>query len=62
MNDYPELKGINVRIGAERLTKDIIRKMLFNNNNEIDEFQIDLTYTNLTNNNPNIKALSIEIL
>ena len=62
MKDYPELKGINVRIGAERLTKDIIRKMLFNNNNEIDEFQIDLTYTNLTNNNPNIKALSIEIL
>ena len=62
MNDFPELKGINVRIGAEKLTKDIIRKMLFNNNNEVDEFQIDLTYTNLTRNNNNIKALSIEIL
>ena len=37
MKDYPELKGINVRIGAERLTKDIIRiNNIFNllNNNE----------------------------
>ena len=62
MNDFPELKGTNIKIGAERLTKDLIRKMLFNNNDEVDEYQIDLTYTNLTRNNPNIKALSIEIL
>ena len=61
MDDYPELKGINVKIGVQKLTKDLIRKMMFNDR-DVDDYQIDLTYTNLTKDNADIKALSIEIL
>ncbi len=62
MKDYPELNGLNVKVGSEKLTKDLIRKMMFNNDKNIDEYQIDLTYLNLTKNNDNIKVLSIELL
>ena len=60
IKDYPELKGMNVKIGAEKLTKDIIRNMMFLNK-KVDECQIDLTYANLTRENDDIKALTIEI-
>ena len=60
MDDYPELDGINVKIGVQNLTKELIRNMMFNDK-EVDDYQIDLTYTNLTKDNPHIKALSIEI-
>jgi len=60
IKDYPELKGMNIKIGAEKLTKDIIRNMMFLNK-KVDECQIDLTYANLTRENDDIKALTIEI-
>ena len=60
LNNYPELKGMNIKIGAEKLTKDIIRNMMFQNK-KVDECQIDLTYANLTRENDDIKALTIEI-
>lgn len=55
IKDYPELKGMNIKIGAEKLTKDIIRNMMFLNK-KVDECQIDLTYANLTRENDDIKA------
>lgn len=61
MEDYPELKGIKVKVGIEKLTKDIIRKMMFNDK-KVDECHIDLTYANLTLENDDIKVLSIEIV
>ena len=61
MKDFPELKGIKVKIAVEKLTKDVIRKMMFNEK-KVDDCQIDLTYLNLTKDNEDIKALTIEIL
>ena len=61
MKDYPELKGLTVKIGVEKLTKDVIRKMMFNNK-KVDDCQIDLTYANLTKDNDDIRALTIELL
>ena len=29
MDDYPELEGMNVKIGVQNLTKELIRKMMF---------------------------------
>ncbi len=37
---YPELKGINVKIGTGQLTNDVIKNMMFNDN-DIDVNQID---------------------
>ena len=61
MKDFPELKGIKVRIAVEKLTKDVIRKMMFNEK-KVDDCQIDLTYLNLTKDNEDIKALTIELI
>ena len=61
MKKYPELKGLNIRIGVSELTKDVIKKMMFSGQ-KVDDCQIDLTYANLTKDNNNMKALSIEIL
>ena len=61
MKKYPELKGLNIRIGVSQLTKDVIKKMMFSGQ-KVDDCQIDLTYANLTKDNNNMKALSIEIL
>ena len=60
IKNYPELKGVNIEIGVTNLTKDVIRNFLFNGQ-KVDEYQIDLTYNNLTSSNSNLKALSIQI-
>ena len=60
IKNYPELKGVNIEIGVTDLTKDVIRNFLFNGQ-KVDEYQIDLTYNNLTSSNSNLKALSIQI-
>ena len=60
ITNYPELKGVNIEIGVTDLTKDVIRNFLFNGQ-KVDEYQIDLTYNNLTSSNSNLKALSIQI-
>lgn len=60
IKNYPELKGVNIEIGVTDLTKEVIRNFLFNGQ-KVDEYQIDLTYNNLTSSNSNLKALSIQI-
>ena len=60
IKNYPELKGVNIEIGVTDLTKDVIRNFLFNGQ-KVDDYQIDLTYNNLTNSHGNLKALSIQI-
>ena len=61
ISEYPELKGLNVKIGAGKLTKDVIKKMMYSNKN-VDDNQIDTAYNNLTKNNNDIKALTIELM
>ena len=61
MKDYPILDGINIKIGYQKLTREVIKNMMFNNK-KIDDCQIDLTYANLTKDNDDIKALTIEIM
>ena len=60
LKKYPELKGVNIKIGVSDLTKDVIKNIMFNGQ-KVDDCQIDLTYANLTKDNDNLKALSIQI-
>ena len=52
---------MNVKVGVGKLTKDVIRKVIFKNKN-VDDEQIDMAYDNLTKENDDLKALTIEIL
>lgn len=61
IKNYPELKGVNEKIGVGDLTKDVVRNMMFRGK-KVDECQIDLTYANLTKGDDNMKALTIEIM
>ena len=61
ISEYPELKGVNIKIGAGQLTKDVIKNMMFNEN-DIDENQIEKTYKKLTKNSNDVKALTIELI
>ena len=60
MKKYPELKGVNIKIGVSDLTKDVIKNIMFSGQ-KVEDCQIDLTYANLTKDNDNLKALSIQI-
>ena len=60
LKEYPELKGVNIKIGVTQLTRDVIKNIMFNGE-QVDDCQIDLTYANLTKDNDNYKALSIQI-
>ena len=61
LRNYKELKGVNIKIGVTSLTKEVIKKYIYNGQN-IDDYQVDLTYNNLTKDNKNnFKALSIQI-
>ena len=60
ISDYPELKGLNIRIGAGQFTKDVIKNMMFNDEN-VDEKEIDKTYAKLAKNS-DVKALTIELI
>ena len=57
---YPELKGVNIKIGVVDLTKEVIKNQIYKGQ-EVDDYQIDLTYNNLTQNNKKFTALSIQI-
>ena len=61
ISDYPELKGLNIRIGAGQFTKDVIKNMMFNDEN-VDEKEIDKTYAKLAKNANDVKALTIELI
>ncbi len=58
---HPELKGLNIKIGVSEFTKDVIKDIMFNGK-KVDDYQVDLTYANLTKNNEKFKALSIQLL
>ena len=60
IDNYPELKGMKIKIGVGKLTREIIKNVMFQNK-EVDECQIDLTYANLTRENSDVKALTIEL-
>ena len=61
ISDYPELKGLNIRRGAGQFTKDVIKNMMFNDEN-VDEREIDKTYAKLAKNSNDVKALTIELI
>jgi len=61
ISDYPDLKGLNIKIGAGQFTKDVIKNMMFNDEN-VDEKEIDRAYTKLAKNSNDLKALTIELL
>ena len=61
ISDYPDLKGLNIKIGAGQFTKDVIKNMMFNDEN-VDEKEIDRAYTKLAKNSNDVKALTIELL
>lgn len=61
ISDYPELKGLNIKIGAGKFTKDVFKSMMFNEDN-FDEKEIDKTYAKLTKNANDIRALTIELI
>ena len=58
---HPELKGLNIKIGVSEFTKDVIKDIMFKGK-KVDNYQVDLTYANLTKNNEKFKALSIQFL
>jgi hypothetical protein len=60
ISEYPELRGLNIRIGAGQFTKDVIKNMMFNDEN-VDEKEIDKTYAKLAKNS-DVKALTIELI
>lgn len=61
ISDYPELKGLNIRIGAGKLTKDVVKNMMFDDDN-FDQSDIDKEYAKLTKKTSDIKALTIELM
>ena len=61
INEYPELKGLNIRIGAGQLTKDVVKNMMFNDNN-INDKDLDKAYNKITKNTNDVKALTIVLL
>jgi hypothetical protein len=61
ISEYPELRGLNIRIGAGQFTKDVIKNMMFNDEN-VDEKEIDKTYAKLAKNANDVKALTIELI
>jgi len=61
ISEYPELRGLNIRIGAGQFTKDVIKNMMFNDEN-VDEREIDKTYAKLAKNANDVKALTIELI
>lgn len=61
LKKYPELKDVNIKIGVSEFNRDVIKNIMFNGQ-KIDDYQIDLTYKNLTKDNDNLKALSIQIV
>ena len=61
ISEYPELKGVNVKIGAGQLTKDVVKNMMFNDDN-YDEKDLDKAYAKITKNTNDVKALTIELL
>jgi hypothetical protein len=61
LKKYPELKGVNCKVGVEKFTKDVVKKMMFKDK-KVDDKQIDKAYSKINKDNEEYKALTIEIL
>ena len=61
LKKYPELKGVNCKVGVEKFTKDVVKKMMFQDK-KVDDKQIDKAYSKINKDNDEYKALTIEIL
>ena len=61
LKKYPELKGVNCKVGVEKFTKDVVKKMMFQDK-KVDDKQIDKAYSKINKDNEEYKALTIEIL
>ena len=61
LKKYPELKGVNCKVGVEKFTKDVVKKMMFKDK-KVDDKQIDKAYSKINKDNDEYKALTIEIL
>ncbi len=57
---YPELKGVEVKIGIRKFTKDVVKDYLYTDE-KVDDSKVDKAYSNLNKNNESINALTIEI-
>lgn len=61
LKKYPELKGVNCKVWVENFTKDVVKKMMFQDK-KVDDKQIDKAYSKINKDNDEYKALTIEIL
>jgi len=61
LKKYPELKGVNLKVGVEAFTKNVVKKMMFQDK-KVDAKEIDMTYSKINKDNEEYKALTIEIL
>ncbi len=58
---YPELKGLDIKIGITRLTKDVVKDYIYDEE-KVDDKKINSEYKELTKNNQDVNALTIQIL
>lgn len=58
---YPELKGLDIKIGIQKLTKDVVKDYIFDDE-KVDDKKINSEYKELTKNNDDVNALTIQIL
>jgi hypothetical protein len=58
---YPELKGLDIKIGITKLTKDVVKDYIYDEE-KVDEKKINSEYKELTKNNEDVNALTIQIL
>ena len=61
IDNYPELKGLEIKIGIKRLTKDVVKDYIFDEE-KVDDSEINSEYKKLTKNNEDVNALTIQIL
>ena len=61
INKYPELKGLDIKIGITKLTKDVVKDYIYDEQ-KVDDKKINSEYKELTKNNEDVNALTIQIL
>ena len=61
VNKYPELKGLDIKIGITKLTKDVVKDYIYDEE-KVDDKKINSEYKELTKNNEDVNALTIQIL
>ena len=59
LKEYPMLKDVNLKIGLNELTKDVVKDVLYDGK-KVDDKEVEETLQNLIKNNGGCKALMIE--